>query len=417
MIGQSKRAPRGVQSLFAMYVRRRSGAGDTGLQTKDHDQMNVRSPESSPLLGHCPPSLPAKAYYDGAWFDRESMAIWARNWVYAGRIDAFRPRTIRRIDIAGDNVIVACDDNNALRAYFNTCRHRGAELCSAHQQDYNGRLIRCPYHAWAYDNEGALVSTGYATPTHDFDKALHGLFPVALHQWNGCVFLCLADTPPPFEPDMGVAALDNWPMDRLVTGHILEKQLACNWKVFWENYNECLHCPGIHKGLSDMVPIYRKGIMSDEEDADWSADQGHNAALKDDARSWTVNGQACGPEFPDLTPRERAIAHNFVTIYPSTYIVAHVDYVRIVSMTPLAPEITQLRAEWLFLPETLAQAGFDLANVTDFATTVLLEDGAACEMNQRGLKSSRFEQGRLMPQEFDIHAFHKWVLNQLEPWQ
>jgi Rieske 2Fe-2S family protein len=90
-----------------------------------------------------------------------------------------------------------------------------------------------------------------------------------------------------------------------------------------------------------------------------------------------------------------------------------VDYVRAVSMIPLSPEITQLRAEWLFLPETLAQPDFDLANVTGFATTVLQEDGAACEMNQRGLKSYRFEQGRLMPQEFEIHAFHQWVMARL----
>jgi phenylpropionate dioxygenase-like ring-hydroxylating dioxygenase large terminal subunit len=383
------------------------------LQAGGHSRMNVPHANASPLLADCPPSLPAKAYYDDQWFDRERAAIWARNWVYAGRTSTFAPRTIRKIDVAGESVIVACDDAGTLKAYHNTCRHRGAELCSAQEQDYNGRLIRCPYHAWAYDNDGALVSTGYATPTPDFDKAQHGLFPVALRHWNGFVFLCLADTPPPFEPDMGMAALDNWPMDRLVTGHVLETQLACNWKIFWENYNECLHCPGIHPGLSDRVPIYRKGIMSDEEDPAWSPDQGHRAALKDGARSWTSNGHPCGPEFPDLSRRERDIAHNFVTVYPSIYVVAHVDYVRAVSMIPLSPEITQLRAEWLFLPETLAQPDFDLANVTGFATTVLQEDGAACEMNQRGLKSYRFEQGRLMPQEFEIHAFHQWVMARL----
>ena len=89
-------------------------------------------------------------------------------------------------------------------------------------------------------------------------------------------------------------------------------------------------------------------------------------------------------------------------------------YKRQVQLLPLEPERVLLRAQWLFLPETLAQPDFDLANVTDFATTVLLEDGAACELNQQGLRSSRYDGGRLMPQEFDVHGFQAWVLSQIE---
>jgi Rieske 2Fe-2S family protein len=128
-----------------------------------------------------------------------------------------------------------------------------------------------------------------------------------------------------------------------------------------------------------------------------------------------MNGQACGPEFPGLTDQERTSGHSFVTLYPSMFVVAHVDYVRTVSLTPLGPEQTRLTAEWLFPAETLAQPGFDLAAVTDFATTVLLQDAAACEMNQRGLRSQRYRSGRLMPQEFDIHRFHTWVLDRIAP--
>lgn len=376
--------------------------------------MEPHDQSGSPLLDHCPQTLPAAAYYDDAWFAREQAAIWARNWIYAGRRDAFPRKTIRRATFASASVIIASDENGRLSAFHNTCRHRGAELCQHRETEFNGRLIRCPYHAWAYDTSGRLVSTGYGTPTADFDKAEHGLFPVTLREWNGFVFICLADCPPAFSPDLGVGALDNWPMERLVTGHVLEKQLTCNWKVFWENYNECLHCPGVHPTLSDMVPIYRQGIMSDQEAAGWATGDAPGPALKEGARSWTMNGQTCGPEFPDLSTDERAAAHTFVTLYPTLYVVAHVDYVRAVSLVPVAPEVTQLRAEWLFLPETLTQPDFDLANVTDFATTVLIEDGAACEMNQRGLKSAHYTHGRLMPQEFEIHAFHNWVLAQLE---
>jgi Rieske 2Fe-2S family protein len=76
--------------------------------------------------------------------------------------------------------------------------------------------------------------------------------------------------------------------------------------------------------------------------------------------------------------------------------------------------LTRLRAEWLFLPETREAPDFDLSNVVDFAATVMAEDGAACEMNQRGLRSSRFKRGTLMPQEFDILRFHQWVTARLD---
>jgi Rieske 2Fe-2S family protein len=98
---------------------------------------------------------------------------------------------------------------------------------------------------------------------------------------------------------------------------------------------------------------------------------------------------------------------------PTMFIVAHVDYVRAVSLKPLGPEKTELKAEWLFAAETLAQPDFDLGNVVDFATLVMSQDGAACEMNQRGLKSPKFTQGVLMPQEFDVYRFQSWIRNRM----
>ncbi|MCU9840067.1 aromatic ring-hydroxylating dioxygenase subunit alpha [Ruegeria sp. WL0004] len=365
---------------------------------------------SSPLLKNCPASLPPSAYYEQTWFEREREKIWHREWAYAGRLSDLPENTLRRVEIAGQPVMVARGQGNDISAFLNVCPHRGSELCGVQDRAYNGKLISCPYHAWSFDMEGRLRSTAYATPTDDFDRDAHGLIPVSHKVWNGCLFLCLDETPPEFAPDLGLAALDNWPMEQLVTGHSRDIELACNWKVFWENYNECLHCPGIHPSLSKRVPVYKQGIMSAEEASGTPYD---GPILEPGTETWTINGQPCGPVFPDLSAVERAAGHTFVTIYPTAFIVAHVDYVRIVSLTPVSPERTRLKAEWLFLPETLAAPGFDLDNVVDFAAAVLEEDGAACEMNQRGLRVSRFQGGRLMPQEFDIKRFHDWVLARL----
>ncbi|MGB5870554.1 MAG: SRPBCC family protein, partial [Albidovulum sp.] len=120
-------------------------------------------------------------------------------------------------------------------------------------------------------------------------------------------------------------------------------------------------------------------------------------------------GKACGPEFSGLTPQERQNGFNFVTLYPTMFVVAHVDHVRSVTLQPLGPERTRLVAEWYFAPETLDQPGFDAAEVAAFAQIVMEHDGAAAEMNQRGVRSPAYRHGTLMPEEYAIRDFHDWV--------
>jgi glycine betaine catabolism A len=378
-------------------------------------EQNLALDPSSPLLDHCPAALPARVYYDADHFERERKSIWVRNWVYAGRINDVAPMTVRRLAVAGQNLILVKDADGALTCFHNTCRHRGAELCRAEETRLKSKLISCPYHGWSYDLRGKLVRTPFVSVRGDFRNEEHGLFPARLREWNGFIFVCLAEDPPPFAaaPNPGPNALDNWPMAELVTGHTMVKEIACNWKVFWDNYNECLHCPGIHPELCDMVPVYGRGYMAANEEPQWSPGAAA-PVLKSGARTWTLNGQACGAEFTGLSPQQRAAGHTFVTLLPSLYIVAHVDYVRAVSLRPLAPERTELRAEWLFPAATLKAPGFDLDNIIKFASLVMAQDGAACEMNQRGLRSTKFEHGRLMPQEFDVFRFQQWVRRHLD---
>ena len=379
-------------------------------------KQDLPADHSSPLLDHCPAALPARLYYDGDNFVQELRTIWSNNWIYVGRVNDIAPLTVRRVTIGGQNLIVVKDAEGQLACFHNTCRHRGAELCSAAETRLKAKLISCPYHQWTYDLSGRLVRTPFVSITGDFKKEDHDLFAVNLTVWNGFVFACLTDQPPAFgvAPDLGEDALNNWPMAELVTGHVLTKEMACNWKVFWENYNECLHCPGIHPELCDMVPVYGHGYMAPNEDPAWTpGQQSASPVLKSGARTWTMNGRACGAEFAGLTAQERSAGHTFVTLMPAMYIVAHVDYVRAVSLRPLGPERTELRAEWLFPEATLKAPGFDLNNVVNFASQVLRQDGEACEINQRGLRSSKFEHGRLMPQEFGVFSFQEWVRRQL----
>ena len=370
---------------------------------------------ASPRLDHCPEGLPRAAYVDQGWYDREMATIFARQWVMVGRADDFPAGKMRRVTVGAAPVIVVRDAAGALAAWHNSCPHRGSELCIKPQEDV-GKLIRCPYHAFAFAaSDGRLVSTAHAVPTDDFDRAAHGLRPVSHRVWNGFLFLNLAADPGDIWADVGLQTLENWPMGGLVTGHHWETEIACNWKAFWENYSECLHCPGIHPELCDLVPVYRTGIMGATEALGWVPDGAPpTPALRENAQSWTMDGQPCGPVFSGLTKAERQIGHSFVTLWPSAYVVAHVDYVRAVRIVPLGPQRTMLVAEWYFAPQTLAQPGFDAAAVAAFAKIVMGQDGAASEMNQRGMTSPAFKAARLMPEEYEIYRFQQWVRSEME---
>ena len=369
----------------------------------------------SPLLDHCPESLPARWFHDAEHYALEQKSILARNWIHVGRVNDLMPLTVKRVAVAGENLILVKDHADHITCFHNTCRHRGSELCVAEETKLKAKLITCPYHEWAYDLSGNLARIPYATPTNDFKKEEHGLLKVNVKLWNGFIFVCLADTSPDFDlaPDLGAHALDNWPMADLITGHTYVEQMACNWKTFWENYNECLHCPGLHPELCEAVPIYKQGVMASNELPGWTPEQDAGTRLKAGAQTWSLNGQLCGPAIATLTDEERARGQTFVTLWPTMFIVAHVDYVRAVTLTPTGPETTELRAQWLFPEATVKAPGFDLENVTRFATLVMQQDAGGCAMNQRGLKSSAFKAGRLMPQEFDVYRFHQWVRQQL----
>lgn len=369
---------------------------------------------TSPVLDHCPPTLPAHAYHDLDWYRREMLTIWSRNWVWAGRLSDLAPGTVQRRQVGPANVVLCRAPDGAVSAFHNVCRHRGAELCSADAQPM-GMLLTCKYHNWAYAaQDGRLIATGQAQPTADFRRQDHGLLPVAVKHWMGFVFLNLSADPGALIADIPLTSLQNWPMVSLQTGHRFTNIVQGNWKILWENYNECLHCATIHPELSALVPIYQTGLMAANEVPGWTPDDPVKTPMKPGATTWTLSGQPCGPEFPGLTDAERQAGYLFVTLYPTAFVVAHVDHVRAIVFEPLGPDQTRVTAEWYFAQSTLNQPGFDAAQVAAFAKLVLQQDAEVVEMNQRGLQSPAFTAGRLMPEEYAIRDFDTWVLKEME---
>jgi Rieske 2Fe-2S family protein len=377
----------------------------------------LRGDEDFDGLTQVIPSLAASCYVDADWYQHELEHIFYRGWIYLCHSSTLATaRAFRRFRIGTQEIVVLRDDQGVLRAFHNSCRHRGSILCEAQAGTLRGKLIVCPYHQWAYAQDGELKATSSMREAPDFDKADYPLHAVAVQEWRGGIFVSLAEAPAQLTDgfERGSDRIDNWPMESLQVGHRWRKVMQCNWKVFWENFNECLHCPNIHPELCELVPIYGRRISGYRDAPDWhehrdSSDPKYTGGLRAGAHSWSTSGQACGPVFPGLTPAEVARGQSYFVSLPSLFIACHVDYMRTVRILPLGPEQTEIEVEWLFQPQTLARDDFDLDDITAFAILVMQQDGAASERNQLGLHARRFKQGVLMPEEHYVKGFQDWV--------
>ena len=365
--------------------------------------------------------LAADAYFDPRQYERELQRIWYRNWVYVGRSnDVARHRAFRTFELGDQKILLVRDDQGILQGFHNTCRHRGAALCRESEGLLRAGTIICPYHAWVYNLQGDLLRTSSKAHASGFDVADYPLYKISVREWSGFIFVALTESPPPFEKifDLPLNRLDAWPLEDLVVGHVLLKTIEANWKIFWENYNECLHCPGVHPQLSQLVPIYGRGLLEERDDPEWRAhvaetDPKFKGGLRRGAATWSLDGKTTGIPFPDVSEADREAGHIYMTSLPSVFLVGHIDYVRVVRLLPLGPERTELRVEYLFSPQTLADPAFDMRNVVEFTNTVMTEDAQVCELNQRGLRAGPHVRGVVMPEEYVIRQFHEWVRAEL----
>ncbi len=368
------------------------------------------------------PTFPSGYYFEDGRYQQELNKIWYKNWLYLCRADAIaKPKQYHTFTIGNQNIIILRDENGEAQAFYNTCRHRGSILCTEATGELETRSLICPYHQWSYSLQGELKGVPFIGSPDKLGQGDLSLYSIAVREWGGCIFVNLAgENASSFADhfDPHIDALNNWPLEEIGVGYTFEVELACNWKIFWENFQECYHCPGIHPELCDMVPLYKRAVsgraaareLAKLED---KAVDIPKVGIRDGAATWSMDGEIHGRPFHNLSEEEKHIGYKYLIGLPNWFIAAHPDYIRLVSLFPTGPESMRLKSEWLFPQETLEHPDFDLMNVVDFGKLVLEQDGAVCELNQRGLRSIRHESGLLIPQEEDVHAFLQWVRGQM----
>ena len=373
-----------------------------------------------PRLTRTEASLPAAWYFDDAHYTRELESVWYREWVCVGRFEEIAsPGDFFTAQIGTQSLIVTRDRDGAPRAFYNTCRHRGSILCTGERGHFAGGRIVCPYHSWTYSLTGELIATPVRLESDDFHAENYPLYAAHIETWGGYLFVNLASAPAQtLQEFLGHEAgnVAPWPLAEMVTVQRDRKTLACNWKIFWENYSECYHCPRIHPELCRIVPLYKRGTFTQadfdggEASATGSDDQPRLAA---GYRTWTMDGQSALPEIEGAADALDGAGMAFASFTGSMFIVAHVDYVRSVHVLPRGPEEVEVNVTWL-LPRGAAETCADgIRPILELGRLIVQQDGHVCEINQRGQKSGRHEAGVLVPQEWALHEFHQWLRDRL----
>ena len=369
-------------------------------------------------------SLPAYYYFSDNHYSKEVTAIWKNNWIYVcheSRITA--NLSFLTVEISDQNIIIFRSSKGELKAYYNTCRHRGSILCDQKSGSMSSKLLSCPYHQWSYSiDTGQLINiASFSNTPSGFNKNDLGLFEVSIQVWRGLIFVNLNESAT-WDLDnlfqRKPSAFENFPLEDMVCGHVWEKTIECNWKSFWENFNECLHCPNIHPELTDLVPMFSNRIINPMDLSSWEpktekSNPKFSGGLKSGAETWSTDGSAQGNKIKNLTREDLLKGHVYASSWPSMFIGGYADHVRAVRVLPIHSEKTMITAEWFFEKSALKDDKYDMQNVIDFACLVMEQDANACELNQKGLKSMPYQNGFLMPEEYVIKTFHDWIRKEL----
>ena len=201
--------------------------------------------------------------------------------------------------------------------------------------------LRCPYHSWTYSLAGRLLKAPH-TEDGDIDPADFSLHPVGVEEWAGFVFVNL--TPGAAEPfadgvARAAANLGNYDMGSLVTGLTLSYDVAANWKVLAENYNECYHCGPVHPELVRLVPAFGGGGT----DLAWEDGIPH----REGAWTFTMSGTTNRAPLPGLSEAEK-VRHKGELVYPNLMLSCSADHVAAFVLRPVAVDRTRIECSLLF---------------------------------------------------------------------
>src|SRR5438874_13076233 len=375
-------------------------------------------------------SLPQKYFVSPEIFAKERDEIFSKEWLLVGHQSQLKkPGDYFLAAIADESVIVSRDQKSQVRGFYNVCRHRGTRL----KEDACGHAsaIQCPYHAWTYALDGRLIGAPHMDDVPVFDKADYSLHRVNLGLWEGFIFLNLEKNPEPlekwFSPLKG--KFSHWNMSILQPAKRIDYDVRANWKLMFENYSECYHCPGVHPQLQKVSPY-------DSAENDLREGPFLGGFMKiNPGKSLTMSGNACALEIADASQaRDRAPARDrtpsekvendydhehehdgknrvfYYSIFPNMLLSLHPEYVMVHQLWPQSPKRTVIVCDWLFHPDAFSRKDFNPQDAIEFWDVTNRQDWHVCELSQQGISSRAYVPGPYSSREAIPAAWDEYYL-------
>lgn len=357
------------------------------------------------------PTLPGRYYTTPEIFALEQEKIFGQEWLYVGRSDDVATRgQFLRAQVGIETIIVVRGDDGALRAFLNVCRHRGAQLCL--QDNGNvGRSLRCTYHSWTYGLDGALRAAPNWKAMQHIDRAERSLIAVSVEVWEGLVWVSLSADPEPLSVQLqsqveyrlgDYAKLSRYDLDNLVLADRKEYNCAANWKLIFENFQECYHCGTIHPELCNTIPRFANPATFttgyDHDGYEFAADR----------PGFSLSGDVTIPRLPQLTEQDDHRYYGMV-LRPNAFLSLTPDHAIVHRFVPVAPDQTTVICDWLFHPDVI-NAGIDVSDSIELFHKVNEQDLTACEITQPSMTSRAYREGGVLvpAEETLISRFHEW---------
>jgi phenylpropionate dioxygenase-like ring-hydroxylating dioxygenase large terminal subunit len=366
--------------------------------------------------------IPARYYHDPDWYELERKAVWMRSWLNVGHVcELPEPGSFVRRDLefARASLLIVRGKDGQVRAFHNTCTHRGTQLVSA--EAGKQATFSCPYHMWTFGGDGGLISAP------DFErfyvsKQNCALKRVAVDVCAGLIFVCM-------EPQQSLREylgsmgemLEQLTVAQATTFHEYTYEIDANWKLTYDNFQENYHLRFIHTNTikPTLGPENPFGYPSSV-----SLHGRHRTQTiwtNPDAEMSPVMGMSFGRSVARLAADglfELPHGNDYVALFPNFFLLCSPANHFLHTVVPLGPERSRgtIRLYWKGDDETASVRygrEFTMATTRDVHT----EDVGVIEAGQRGISGGAIEHIHFQEQEILCRHLIKVVEETVEQYQ
>jgi choline monooxygenase len=339
-------------------------------------------------------TIPARLYNDPVYLELERERIFAHTWQLVGRAeDVALPGQYLTAEVGNDSIVVV-RDGDALRGYHNVCLHRAgpvAKGCGRRQ------TLQCRYHGWTYGLDGRLLRAPEMEGTDGFRPDEMRLVPVQVARWGPLVFANVDRKAPPLlevleDVPARVAPFRCESMRWVTRKHW---DLACNWKVYVDNYLEGYHLPVVHPGLHKELDYDNYRV---EPHRYYSV---QHAPLR-------AAGHAGARERVYDPAKADVPEAVYVWLFPNVMLNVYLGQMQTNVVLPLSHDRCRVAFDWYAAePPADPAADAEWTRLLAFSDEIQDEDVEICEAVQRNLRSRVYDRGRYSAaRETGVHHFH-----------